>query len=423
MRKMAKPVLGFELMMRAFCVTTFLALAACQTYDFERVEPLAIQQTTQSEPIGGRQLKPNLMLLLDKSGSMASPISASAPQCPPGCGSNSPCPMNCPTRISELRSSMAAFLPSAGTIARMGLALFPFDKVCAVPTELSVPLPRPSGADDQASNDANVAQASVISAAITAATPNGGTPTNLSLRFVGRTEGLNQTDNRQDFVLLLTDGVPNCNEQNANNCCADDRNCAAPNPCACTTATGSCVSGLCALGCLDRQGVVEAVQELRSKNIKTIVIGFGIGAELSADQKGAPDSLNSMAEAGGFARACTDNNSCGPGDRCTITAGQTTGVCNQKYYRATNGSELSAALKAISDGINNTSICERTLETQPQSEKYLAVIVDGVNQSAGPDTWSYTGGKVVFVGSSCERLKAATINAPIKVEIRIVKVL
>ncbi len=410
-------------MMRAFFVTPIVVLAACQTYDFERVDPLAIQQTTQSEPIGGRQLKPNLMLLLDKSGSMSTPISASAPGCPAGCGSGSPCPAGCPTRISELRSSMAAFLPSAGTIARMGLGLFPIDKVCGVPTDLSVPLPPPSGADDKASDDANVAQVAAINSAIQAAMPNGGTPTNLSLRFVGRSEGLLQNDNRQDFVLLLTDGVPNCNDMNVNNCCADDRNCAAPNPCACTTATGSCVSGLCALGCLDRQGVVEAVQELRSKSIKTIVIGFGIGEVLSADQKGAPDILNAMAEAGGFPRQCANDAACGMGDKCTIAAGQMTGVCNQKYFRATNGSELNAALKAISDGINNTSICERPLETQPQSEKYLAVIVDGVNQTPGPETWAYTGGKVVFQGASCEKLKAATINAPIKVEIRIVKVL
>jgi len=239
---------------------------------------------------------------------------------------------------------------------------------------------------------------------------------------VGAAEGLNNgQDSRQDFVLLLTDGVPNCNDQNPNNCCGDTNRCAAPAPCQCTT--NSCMGGLCALGCLDRQGVVEAVQDLRKRDIKTIVVGFGIGDVLGSDQQGAPEILTAMAEAGGFLRQCKTDATCGTGDRCIIAAGSTEGLCEKKFFRATNGVELANALRAISDGLGTTSICERTLQAQPNNEKFLAVIVDGVNQASSAETWVFKDAKVVFQGAMCERLKAATSNAPIKVEIRIVKTL
>src|SRR5213076_2081393 len=45
----------------------------------------------------------------------------------------------------------------------------------------------------------------------------GGTPTGLSLSFVGGLPELNDPK-REDFVLLLTDGLPNCNPSNPNTC-------------------------------------------------------------------------------------------------------------------------------------------------------------------------------------------------------------
>ena len=68
-------------------------------------------------------------------------------------------------------------------------------------------------------------------------------------------------------------------------------------------------------------------------------------------------------------------------------------------------------------------ICQRTLEAQPNSQSFLAVILDGVNVPAGPDTWTYMNEKVVFQGSTCTRIRGATQTAPIQVEIRIVRVL
>src|SRR5262249_49769806 len=73
---------------------------------------------------------------------------------------------------------------------------------------------------------------------------------------------------RTSYVLLLTDGLPNCNPANPNSCI----NAAA---CQCTLTGGNCVGQFCALGCLDQDGSVAAIQQLRAYGIFTIVIGFG----------------------------------------------------------------------------------------------------------------------------------------------------
>src|SRR5438874_9130088 len=99
------------------------AFASCQTYDFEPVTPLAIAQTTQTKTVTAQVLKPDLMILLDKSGSMASPLpggtncgTCAFPSCPEG---------TCPTRMGSMRAAMNTFLTNNGNVARMGLTIFP----------------------------------------------------------------------------------------------------------------------------------------------------------------------------------------------------------------------------------------------------------------------------------------------------------
>src|SRR4051812_4145013 len=112
-------------MMRSVALLTALLLAgSCQTYDFERVVPLAVAQTTDKTIVASKRLKPNVMLLVDNSGSMLFPSDASDPDCTVGgvlCGNAATaCPASCPTRVSELKNAMGAFLQTSGTIARLG---------------------------------------------------------------------------------------------------------------------------------------------------------------------------------------------------------------------------------------------------------------------------------------------------------------
>src|SRR5205809_1019309 len=103
--------------------------AGCQVYDFKPVEPLAISQTTQAKTIRVSSKKPNLMLLVDKSGSMDLPINAGASGCGTNCGTGSGNPIcnptTCDTRWTELQDAMNAFLTASGSVARMGLTYFP----------------------------------------------------------------------------------------------------------------------------------------------------------------------------------------------------------------------------------------------------------------------------------------------------------
>src|SRR5262245_46153592 len=95
-------------------LAVFAAATGCQTYDFEPVTPLAIAQTTQTKTVTAQVLKPDLMILLDKSGSMSSPLPGGT-----NCGSPQPCGFpncpeaTCPTRMGSLRAAMNTFLTNS----------------------------------------------------------------------------------------------------------------------------------------------------------------------------------------------------------------------------------------------------------------------------------------------------------------------
>ena len=97
----------------------------CQTYDFEPVEPLAVAQTTESRSIKARAPKPNLMLLVDTSGSMKEPAEPSLEVCKKNgvsCGESTfQCNIagGCDTRWSALQKAMTDFLKGTATSARI----------------------------------------------------------------------------------------------------------------------------------------------------------------------------------------------------------------------------------------------------------------------------------------------------------------
>ena len=96
-----------------------LALSlGCQTYDFEPVPPVSLGGTTTTVNITPTALKPNLMMVLDRSGSMALPFDSTPPSCG-SCGqSGQPAcdPVTCPSRWQTLTTTMSAFLASNSRI-------------------------------------------------------------------------------------------------------------------------------------------------------------------------------------------------------------------------------------------------------------------------------------------------------------------
>ncbi|OJT17018.1 hypothetical protein BO221_47225 [Archangium sp. Cb G35] len=382
-----------------------------------------------------RDPKPNLMLLVDTSGSMTLPVNvdlrdpasgayvcrrggtASGEFC--GVGDSFPCDtLKCPTRWSSLQGAMASFLGSSGAIARTGLATFPdlnADRVylCGGTTGVTVGLPT-TDADDK---DTLVAKAAEVNSRIQAIknssttsgvqTPKGGTPTNESLRAMLTLPEL-QTTARSSFVLLLTDGLPNCNA-----------NYPSPYPdsrCQCTLGSLS-GSSLCAyepydkLGCLDKDGSVSAVMALKSKSIQTIVVGFGSEFVTGA----GTDVLNAMAEQGGFSRTCTQNADCGTGDTCDMVKG----LCNRRFHLASNQSELSAVLQGIVDRVRDVSCFLPLSDAGSYTQESLMVFLNGMELVPGESTWSLTSEGLRFTGTACQQLQEASRTEPVRIEVRL----
>lgn len=388
-------------MSRLWLAVVGLWVGGCQIAEFERVTPMTVAQTPQKAIVANRQLKPNVMLVLDTSGSMLLPVDATSPQCAPGCGTASaPCAAGCATRSSAVKTSIDAFLATSVANARVGLTTFPADSLCSAPTSQRIELPPPSR-DDVSQASLLEARAQEARAVVQAVQPMGGTPTAATLRFVGELPGLQDaSDYRDDYALLLTDGLPNCNDAHPAQLCGGSPTPAQEQACACTVS--SCASSLCSRGCLDADATLETVRALRAKNIRTIVLGFG--AEVVTGD--APRVLAELAHAGGMERICG------------------TTVCDVPFYRAGTADELADALRKVLFDIHLTP-CEYWLEARPSSPELLSVLVDGADVQPGPDTWNYdfAGSKVFFTGPLCAQLEASTTRTPVSLEFRIVEVL
>lgn len=155
-----------------------------------------------------------------------------------------------------------------------------------------------------------------VASAYASAVAGGGTPTAASLQLTKNyLLGLGLTT--PAYVLLITDGLPNCNlSLNANTC---------------TATTPGCANNACGLGakdCLDDNESVLAAQQLRAANIKVFVVGFD--TNLTAGNNKAV--LDAIASAGGTGSA----------------------------YVATNQAQLSATLNQIA---LNTATCCRDVCT------------------------------------------------------------
>lgn len=396
--------------------------SSCQTYDFERVEPFGVSQRSQVEFFASRRLKPNIMLLVDNSGSMLLPTDPGHPQCGAGCGTQTnPCSASCPTRVSELRAAMDSFLRNRGTVARFGLTVFPQVDTdqCRAPVVVNESIPLATR-NDEGTDQALINNALKVNDTLRAitATPIGGTPTGAALAFVGGQPSLNDRDDqRLDLVLLLTDGLPNCNAtHSANTCDCVASGCSQARLDACACTLGACDLGAnrCNIGCLDQDDTVTQVKALLQRDIQTVVVGFG--ADVNSGP--GPAVLNAMANAGGFARKCPNDTTaeCG-GGACNTT----THLCEQAFYAARNAGELEQTLAAISDSFTTTP-CEFVLKERPDDASLLAVLIDGSDVQRSDATWSYDDPKnaVIFKGAICDRLMASTPQDPVTLEFRIV---
>jgi hypothetical protein len=413
-------------MRRSLSIALFLALG-CQTYDFQPVRPVSLGQTTTSVAITAKQLKPNLMMVLDRSGSMHLPFDATPAACG-SCGqSGQPAcdPSTCPTRWDTLTETATAFLSSSGKTARMGVAFYPAlsdatitdpgsgntSNFCTAASSIDVGLP------DSDDDSALQASADSVDFAIkrvgSTASPlaggvGGGTPTGDSLVYIAGHAGFGSTIQRQSFMLLMTDGLPNCNAASGLD--------ANVNPAACDCTDGAS-STVCTyypvLDCNDFNETAIKVSGIRQNaGVKTIVIGFG-----DVFGPSAQNSLQRIALAGDFQRRCkADGSECDPSDTACFQESNPH-LCTEQFFRATSKEQLSAALAAVTSAILQGNPCLVQLDPAPVDPTFLTVLVTekGVT-TAYPypsDLWTFASAgngnaTLTFNDPLCSKMKSAS---------------
>ena len=306
----------------------------------------------------------SLLLVIDKSGSML--------QKPAGFSVK---------KWDALKTSLAAALGKAKTKMSLGLELFPYDPVtpievacvgncCSLPSgSAAITVPIESGPT----------AAPKILAAIDATSPGGATPTAEALKRAVDyyTTGAGKDVKGDKYVLLATDGGPNCNTSLT--CDADH----------CTkNLDGTCGGGNCCdsdggskIDCLDDAEVTTQLGALKTAGVKTFIVGIP-GSEVYNKY------LDAFAVAGGI----------------------TSPAAPPKYF-AVNAAGDVASLTSVFELITGALIttCRLQLEKDPPDVSKLNVYVDGkLIPQGGPDGWeldtSTSPATVVLKGATCESM-------------------
>lgn len=262
---------------------------------------------------------------------MNGPINPSEPTC--GTCSGSSCPATCPTRVVILRNALTAYLQPNATLARWGITTFPSPATftpsgCAPASTQTVAMLDPSTATTTAALTTQSAQVRNVASGLGIVTTIvGGTPTGPSLRFAATIPALaTASSGRARGIVLITDGLPNCNPANPLSCTAQP-----PPPVDLCTLGTNCVGSYCQAGYLDQTGTVQAVAALRLAGVKTAIVVID-----NAPTAQVTSVMNAMADEGG-ATACSPTN---PG-------------CLQRFFPANDQASL---LTAITSAVARVSV-------------------------------------------------------------------
>jgi hypothetical protein len=239
------------------------------------------------------------------------------------------------TRWTDLTGSLDTVLARRSEVA-WGLSLFPASDAQAC---LTAPV----------SVTPAMGTAAAISAAIHGATPTGsGTPTRQAMAQAGN-QLLGSGRPTRKYLLLATDGEPNCMPGSHDESAADTA------------------------------GTVAAIRALAEKGATTFVLGVAAGEDPAA-------ALTAMAQAGGHARQGT-------------TA----------YYTASDASELESALDEVARQI---ALCTFDLSPPPPAGATVSLSIGGQTFARNPthvgDGWDVTaaGRAIELYGAACNAIQA-----------------
>jgi hypothetical protein len=274
----------------------------------------------------------NLLVVLDRSSGM-----------------NSSVPGSTQSRWDAMMSALDTVLNRSRNRINFGLDLFPAadvssictgDACCAMPA-LSAPPSIPVGP--------GIDTVPEILNALGSVSPGGGAPAAAALARAldYYTIGDGKYLCGDKYVLLATEGGPNCNTAAVPAC--DASHCTRnldPQP-DCDPSTNCCNTPALAINCLDDQSVVSQIQALQAAGVRTIVAGLS-----SSDPYAA--HLNAFANAGGQAQ---------PGATAYYAVAESAGVMG-----------LAAAVYPFT--IYLVMSCVIAFDTPPQDPDSVSVLVD-----------------------------------------------
>ncbi len=283
------------------------------------------------------KLPPDILLVQDKSGSMNDAADGS---CTGNCGANS--------KWSQTIAALMQVMTATDTDVNWGLKFF------------TSPNAGTCGVNDGADVAIAANNAARINTTLGNTTPGSSTPTRVAIEK-GAAYLMTVNDQNPKFLLLATDGLPNCIPGNSNNQAAD------------------------------MQGAIDAVTNAAGAGFPTFVVGIATTSDPMSDA-----TLNGMATAGGKPRAN------GP----------------PSYYPVMNQQDLVSALMSI---VTIAGTCTFQIPAPPNNDtdaNHIGVTVNGTeipqdkNHTNG---WDYSGtGQVVVYGSSCNAIMA-TPPAPVEI--------
>jgi hypothetical protein len=295
---------------------------------------------------------PNIYFVLDRSGSMSEE-----------------------NKWGQVRQVVAKVLHGLGPRANFGATLFPgFDDSAACSDPIAA-MPISPG-DPPGTVDGPTTKKLLT---VTQGAPGGGTPTGAALRSV---LPIVKAAKGKTFVILATDGGPNCNA--AASCSAAScqpnidgvQGCSVSGPSCCDPPTGYRES------CLDSAATISGVAALKAAGVPVYVVGLpGTAAPVYASL------LDELAVAGGTALQASP-----------------------KYYKITSANDdtLLIALKKIAAQIVAT--CEFKLTTTPAQPDQVNVYLDEIVLPQDPiNGWKIEGPTVTLLGSACTKVLAGDI--------------
>ena len=284
--------------------------------------------------------------------------------------------MNDDNKWLAVREALFGVVVSLGPRARIGAAVFPdptSEEECAAGVEVFAPMRGDSPAGTEGPVEASFfSRFSSIPA-------SGGTPTCATLQALyARLTSLPGVV----YVILATDGGPNCNAEaqcDAGQCTVNIEaaypECPVGGPPNCCAASG----GGSALDCLDSDPTTQAVQAISDAGIPVYVMGIpGSGPYASL--------LDQLAQAGGTPRA------------------------SEPLYYAVGSADqgaLQQALSAIAASVTGT--CTLALSGAPNPGLVNVFFDEQPLNQAGPDGWTLDGGVVTILGASCRQILAGAI--------------